>query len=339
MCIKRVLSVFTAIIFTAVFLVLPEKVYSDAVDDMDTIVKNYSGYCAVQVYSMDGENLYSYNIDSPVFCASVIKLPYADFVCKQITAGLKSMDYTVTYTSDWYHGGSGIIRHNGYGKAYTIRQLLDYMLRYSDNVAYDMLVGQFGTDGFNEMVAQWGYDVKLGMITPRWPNITSSFMRVSMEYMARHSNDSEAWRVAWNALNNSTDVLTRAVLGNENTPVAIKYGMVDYVYHEVCYIGCDTPYILIILTGITEYNYDSEFFKKTALCSSELIREYNENKPVKGDVNNDKKVDIADLVYLKRFLLAEPLKLEKPENADLCEDGTINLFDYRVMKTSILTAR
>jgi hypothetical protein len=292
---------------------------------------------------MDGEELYSYNADSPVFCASVIKLPYAVFVCREIEAGKKSLDDTFTYTSSWYHGGSGIIQYNGYGVQYTVRQLLDYMLRYSDNVAYDALVYLFGTDGFNEMVKKWGYSVTLGTPSPRWPYITSSFMRVSMEQMALHSSDGGAWAVAWDALCHSEDVLTRSVLGNDETEVAIKYGQVSYVYHEVCYVGGETPYLLIILTGTSNYNSsslfrDPDFVKKAASLAGSIVSEYREKKASCGDVNADGQINAEDLVYLWNFLMTkENLSLPKPQNADISGDGNVNILDFSMLMREFIT--
>ena len=151
------ISIVVLIYFIFCSTVMITDVSADAVSDMDALTKNYRNFCAVQICTMDGEELYSYNADSPVFCASVIKLPYSVFVCREIEAGKKSLDDTFTYTSSWYHKGTGVIRHNVEGKEYTVRQLLDYMLRYSDNVAWDALchsedvisrsvLGKYGTD-------------------------------------------------------------------------------------------------------------------------------------------------------------------------------------------------
>lgn len=333
---RKFCSLVIAAVVAAVFVMSEaitdaDTVSADAVSDMDEIAGSYSRFCAIQVYSMDGENLYSRNIDSEVFCASVIKLPYAVFVCRELSSGVRSLDETFTYTSSWYHGGSGIIKNGGYGVKYTISQLLDYMLRYSDNVAYDVLVHLFGTEGFNAMVNEWGYNVKLGTPSPRWPNVTSSFMRVSMEQMALHSGDGEAWAVAWNALNNSTDVISRSVLGNDSTAVAIKYGEVEYVYHEVCYIDSENPYIFIIMTGISGYNYDTAFIKKAAACADRIAGEYNENKPLRGDADNNGQVTLEDLVLLWKYLKSEDITFEKPANADVSGDGNINILDYVIL--------
>lgn len=252
---------------------------ADAVSEMNTLIKNYGRTCAVEIYSMEDGMLYAYQKDQMITGASLIKLPYCFYVCCKITEGEHSLDETMTYTSSWYHGGSGIIRKNGYGKTYTVRQLLDYALRYSDNVAYDMLVYKFGISGFNEMVKKWGYSVSLGQVSPRFPNVSADFMRCAMQNMATHARNGEAWSVAWTALNESTSTYVRGVLGNADTPVAVKYGNVSTVWHEACYVDGETPYILVILSSATNMSPNTTFLKNVAACAGRIVDEHNAAKP------------------------------------------------------------
>ena len=244
----------------------------DCRTQMDKLIKKYNKNCAVLVYSMDGETLYSYHPDTAISGASLIKLPYVYYCCTQLSAGVRSLDETITYTSSWYHGGAGIIRLGGYGKVYTISQLIDYAMRYSDNVAYDMLVYLFGIDGFNAMVRSWGYSVSISQNT-RFPSVTAAFMRTSMENMQKKSNAGECWRIAWSALVNSVKSYVRDTIGNGND-IAVKYGSIPAQYHEVCYVDGAHPYILVILSGATNYTPDVTFVQNVASCAQEIADAY-----------------------------------------------------------------
>ncbi len=331
---EKILSALTAGLLAFCMPVSCLHSSADAVSDMDEILDNYWGFCAAEIYDISGEKIYEYSADSPVFCASVIKLPYAVYVCREITAGRMSPDDTFTFTGAWDYGGSGIIQHSSYGSVYTVRELLDYMLRYSDNIAYNVLVYLFGTEGFNSMVKEWGFDVELGDPYPRWPDITAEFMCRSMKEMYLHSSDGECWETAWDALINSTRGITRERVGSDDIPVAIKYGKEEcMVYHETCYVGSETPYIYVILSEIgTDYT-DYDFISSTADCADRIVHEYSvrharERKELlknirRGtdpfllknlilypfssrlsgnrltDVNRDGKTDVSDLVLLK----------------------------------------
>ena len=59
----------------------------------------------------------------------------------------------------------------------------------------------------------------------------------------------------------------------------------------------------------------------------------NNNKAVKGDVNQDGKLNVTDVVLLQKWLLAVPnTKLKNWEVADLCQDGKLDVFDLCLMK-------
>ena len=282
---------------------------TEATDEMAALIQNYGRKCAVVVYSMDGTTLYSYKPDSIMSGASLIKLPYCYYACTQLENGVHSVDETVTYTKSWYHGGSGIIRHNGYNVDYTIEQLIDYALRYSDNVAYDMLFSLFGINGFNAMVDSWGYDIHVADPSPHFPGVTANFMCESMRRMQERSRDGGIWETAWTALCESTATYVRPVLGNAATPVAVKYGNISTVWHEACYVDCEHPYILIILSSATSMQPDVTFLQNVAACSKKINEEHvlaheldalDESLVTLGDVNGDGEINSVDAVFIMK---------------------------------------
>lgn len=241
-------------------------------DEMARLIKAHKYNSAVLVYSMDGEVLYSYQPNTLISGASLIKLPYVYYCCTQLSNGVHSLSDTVTYTESWYHGGSGVIRRGAYGKKYTVAQLIDYTLRYSDNVAYDMLVYLFGTDGYNKMVDSWGYNVHISKYT-RFPAVSASFMKTSMQKMQAKSTAGESWKIAWTALNESTNNYSRKAIGGKNK-IAIKYGNIASQWHEVCYVSGDTPYILVILSGANGYGADVSFVTGVAKTADKMVKEH-----------------------------------------------------------------
>ncbi|MBR5370820.1 MAG: serine hydrolase [Oscillospiraceae bacterium] len=250
---------------------------TNSIPAMNELVKKYSKSCAVMLYSMDGTELYSYRPDVLISGASLIKLPYCIYVCQQIEKGERSLTDTLKYTSKFYHGGSGIIRKNGYNKTYTISQLIDYTLRYSDNVGYDMLVYLFGTKGFNDMVKSWGYSISISAYT-RFPAVSANFMKTAMEKMQAHSADGNSWKTAWAALNGSSVSRVREQIGTKNGEIAVKYGSISAQYHETCYIAGDTPYILVILSPAKSYKPDVTFVKNIAKTAVKIVNEHEQAK-------------------------------------------------------------
>lgn len=62
-----------------------------------------------------------------------------------------------------------------------------------------------------------------------------------------------------------------------------------------------------------------------------------EEKLPSGDINGDGKLTVADVVVLQKWLLTEPgSELVNWEEADLCKDGVINVYDLCLMKKELL---
>lgn len=58
---------------------------------------------------------------------------------------------------------------------------------------------------------------------------------------------------------------------------------------------------------------------------------------MKGDVNQDGKMDVADVVLLQKWLLAVPdTNLSDWKAADLCVDGRLDVFDLVMMRGMLL---
>ena len=62
------------------------------------------------------------------------------------------MDEEITYTADLHVGAAGIIQDGEYGERYTVRQLIEYMIVYSDNTALSMLKSWFPVSEFKEWI-------------------------------------------------------------------------------------------------------------------------------------------------------------------------------------------
>lgn len=62
-----------------------------------------------------------------------------------------------------------------------------------------------------------------------------------------------------------------------------------------------------------------------------------EDEYVYGDINADGKFTVADVVMLQKWLLCVPdVTLANWKAADLCEDGTLNVFDLCMMKRALI---
>ena len=234
---------------------------------MKKVIENYSHDCEILIYSPEYGRLFSHNTKKYVMGASTIKLPYVYYCCTQIEQGKHSLDEKVVYKEEHYYGGMGKVQYSEFGSEWTIRTLIDYTLRYSDNAAYFMLMSVFGKDGFNEMVKEWGYSSQLGV--RNYPDVNAEFMKTAMLKMKKRSSDGECWSIAWNALLKSVQVEARKELKGRD--VAIKCGTTNGYYHEVCYVDGEIPYVLIIMTEVDGKTKDEAFVRNIANIADNIV--------------------------------------------------------------------
>lgn len=180
----------------------------------------------------------------------------------------------MTYIEKYRQGGSGIVSESAYGTEYTLKQLMEYSLKYSDNTAYYMLVDKFGAKGFNQMTADWGHARIKISVEKRFPSLTASFMRAAMKKMYLKRGDGECWENAWNALVNSERSYARDIIGGTGD-IAVKYGSIEKQYHETILVDGDAPYILVLLSGAVDYDPDEDFVKKVIADAKEIADTYN----------------------------------------------------------------
>ncbi|MBR3268437.1 MAG: serine hydrolase [Oscillospiraceae bacterium] len=240
---------------------------------LENEIKKYKRGCAVLLEGVDGTELYSYHADTLIPGASLIKLPYVYYCCTQIEAGKFSLDDTMTYTSKFKQGGSGVVQESAEGTKFTLRELMDYALRYSDNSAYYMLVTKFGAKGFNQMTQYWGHPKIRIAEEARFPSVTASFINAAMQKMYNKRSSGDCWKNAWDALVNSKRSYAREIIGGTDD-IAVKYGSIAKQYHEAILVDGEKPYVLVLLSGATDYEPDETFVKNVIADAKEIAEQY-----------------------------------------------------------------
>ncbi|MFO7171576.1 MAG: serine hydrolase [Bacillota bacterium] len=88
--------------------------------------------------------------------ASTIKVPLVMYLYDLAAAGKIDLEERLTYLPEDHEGGTGILQSRGPGGRYTLRELADYAIRYSDNVAKNMLTRRLGWDAVTAYCAALG---------------------------------------------------------------------------------------------------------------------------------------------------------------------------------------
>ena len=108
-----------------------------------------------------------------------------------------------------------------------------------------------------------------------------------------------------------------------------------------CSDACPVSGEKMVFSSTMSGGYDLYYYDGTRVSpltamntdKNELGADFFAYDTVIGDVNADGEFNVADLVLLRKWLLAVPdAKLESWQNADLCKDGILDVFDLCLMR-------
>ncbi len=193
----------------------------------------------------------SYGCDKDFKTASTAKLPYIKYLCTLADEGVIDINATMVYEKRHHTAGSGIMKNMSVGGSFTIGTLMDYVLRYSDNIAYGMLMERFGLTDYLESVKALGVDYTT---VNGYTNCTATEMAALLYDTALY--DGANLSLMKNAgCNASYNYQIGAEL--KEYDVLQKYGAIkpgNVAYHDIAVVYAPHPYILVIYTTI---DYDS----------------------------------------------------------------------------------
>lgn len=224
----------------------------------------------------------SYNSSQPIYGASTIKAPEAIYIYEEAEKGNINLNDTLTYTSNYYNTGTGILKNTSFNVNYTIRQLVEYSIIYSDNAAHLMLNNKYKT---NNMYNYWS---NLGTTAifkhnTAWGNISADDATIYMEELYNYYTSKNQYKEellsyfdkAWKIISTP----------NNNIRIANKTGWSKASLHDTALIFDKNPYTLSILTnrGYTEYQ---SFFNKVSTLIYNFHQEYWNQKTNICNISN-----------------------------------------------------
>ena len=222
---------------------------NEALDALSAYLEN-SGY-GFFYCDLEYNGYVSYGCDKDFKTASTAKLPYIKYLCEQADKGEIDINETKVFEERHKTVGSGIMKNMSAGTSFSIATLMDYVLRYSDNIAYSMLMERFGLKGYLESVAELGVDYHT---VNGYTNCTAAEM-AALLYDTALYNGANLELMKNAGCNASYNYQIGAEL--KEYEVIQKYGAIkpgNVAYHDIAVVYAPHPYILVIYTTI---DYDS----------------------------------------------------------------------------------
>lgn len=213
----------------------------------------------------------SYNEDTPIFTASTIKAPAMIYLYEMASLGKVDLSEKLVYTSNYYSGGSGVLKTKPTGTSYTINELIEYAIHDSDNIAYRMLMERFSREAVLNFWKELGTEYIFTLDTI-WGVTSAKDASIYMKELYRFSKENKEYgsklmeyfkNAEWKLITNQ----------NGEFITANKGGWSGTAIHDVAIVFEENPYILIIMSNTGEGNY-SDLFHSTSELVGKLHEEY-----------------------------------------------------------------
>ena len=211
---------------------------------LDSLIQSYGGNVSVAFYDINSGYTYSYNSEHVYFVASIIKAPFCLYILDLAEQNKTNLNHKIKYTDNFYAGGTGRLKDQPFGGYYSVDMLVEYAIRYSDNVALRMLKSHYSTDGFVSYAKNIGVQNINDIKNINNGNITASDALVYMKeiYSFISSGTQNGRKLRTDMLNTSNPMIC------SKYPVVRKYGWADGAFHDAAIIEAPNPYILVILS-------------------------------------------------------------------------------------------
>lgn len=196
-------------------------------------------------------DIFSFNLDVCFYAASSIKILVCLYLYEQAEKDPNILDNKITLTSEDFKQGSGVLKNNKEKLEYTIRELIYYSLKDSDNTAYIKLMNYVKQDELKEYGLSLGATHTLegkdlfGIINA---SDMICYLTRLYEYLNRNTKLSNELKAFMS--NPSYKIID--LKNVDNNLFVRKYGSYGIAFHEVGLVYDKRPYILIILTQKNE---------------------------------------------------------------------------------------
>ncbi len=225
--------------------------YQTIKNEIDKLIKN-NGY-NVSVYYEDLTTgfKYEYNSNKVYYGASLIKLVDSLYLINQAIDGKINLDTeTVKYEPKYKMAFSTYMASKTYGEEVSLRNLINYAIKASDNSAHLMLIDYIGFSKLKTYGQSLGGTVILTG-GDNFGNQTASDMNIYLKEAYRIISTNRDYG---DFLKNSMDNNDQNDFNNGNIKIYHKYGSNDEVFHDVGLSLEKDPYTISILTN---HGYDN----------------------------------------------------------------------------------
>lgn len=231
----------------------------------------------VAIYFKDLNNDYELKVNENkiYYSASTSKVFVVIYLLEKYRNNELDLETKLVYKpSDAMQGSIGMKQHKYYDEV-SLSEMIKYMLVYSDNTAYFMLIKYIGLDNLKMYFEE--YNLVMESYDPFIRNYTADLAIKSLDRLYKLLQvDDDYTKLIKESMNNRN----MNYLNFDEKVFLHKYGYYDVSYHDIgIYDDINYPYLIAILTLYGNNNYDV----KVKEISKKIFEIYNENLDLKEE--------------------------------------------------------
>ena len=248
---------------------------SDGINKIIDEINNYYNQ-SNNYFSFAYKDIYTgftvtYNDKQGIYAASTIKAPADIYIYEMAGLEKVNLDEILTYTGNYYVGGTGIIKNNKVNTKYSVRDLLNYSIVYSDNIAHNMLMDKYGRVNMLNFWQNLGTS-SIFVANNNWGNVSARDGIIYMDELYKFylENDKYGEEVMGIFL----DAKTKFISSSNNYKIANKSGWSGTAIHDASIVFANNPYIVVALSNLGDTDYYMSYFNRVSELASNLHEEY-----------------------------------------------------------------
>ncbi len=243
---------------------------TDIIGNINNYYKSDSRHFAFKYQDIYTGFTVSYNENGKIYGASTVKAPLSIYIYELASNGEIDLDSELVYYPRHYLGGTGKIKDMKQNTSFSIRDLVGYAIKNSDNIAYTMLMEEYGRVNVLNFWNNLGTETIFTTNT-NWGAISAFDASIYMkELYDFYLKDDEYGNELMNYFLNTTF----KPLSGKKYNVANKSGWGDGVIHDVSIVFADNPYILVALSTLGDDDNYQDYFNSVSSLAYQLHHEY-----------------------------------------------------------------
>ncbi|KAB2954128.1 serine hydrolase [Heliorestis acidaminivorans] len=133
--------------------------YNQLEEKIKSQLYRFGGTYGLYVEDLTTGNKLEINADKSFPAASVIKVPLVLFLYSLALDDRVDLDEKIVFEEKDREAGTGILKTQAVGSSYTLRQLAQYTIEYSDNSATNMIMRRVGRENFYFFLRLMGAEI------------------------------------------------------------------------------------------------------------------------------------------------------------------------------------